>query len=680
MRKKITLAAVMFICVCCLLTGWGSCAVHAESGSAGSAFYGNVKLLKQEDDNYVMQVTVDNKGEDFYGTVQLVFTARSDSVNCAYNVEMTLPAQSTKQFTVTVTGRAVDTAKDQCVLNFLDEKGRLLQTISLKNVFGNTLSGVPVGILSDNYAGLTYMDAGGMDFYIRGNEYPLHLIQLDRDNLRVYLDGLYFLVIDRFNVATLAQEDIEAIQEWVKDGGWLIIGTGAYAEQTLSGFDGDFLQIIPVGIAEPGEDNQILDNVDRYGYYYGYIAAEVDFTQMTFAQLSYADPAVYYNEGSQTNPAIYRTVGDGAVAIYFFALEDGELQKLDDYSIQYIYEEVMRQSGSYSSYNTYSTMESLGQRALAYIDARNTDVDFSLLKLLIFLYVVLVGPILYLILRKCKKREWYWVGVPVLGLLFILGVFIFGQGSRVNETKVYSVTAQQIDSHRADTYFLAYHSGLKPWKMLLADCFEMAGPGWNGYDGKYVQNMGDYFYTVDYDSKGLAIGLKPQENFESGYLYAQGKAQDRGTISGVGIVISDTYGLLSGIVTNETDCDLAYMAVWPERGIFIFEDVKAGETLDLLQAMKDGRCVYQDDAMEDVHDLFYGGLISFYGNSADTRYEGDQMAALLTGLGIAREDMPRSGTYGVVAGLVKDYDRAVVSRCNEISYGCLYTYTEMEAY
>ena len=63
---------------------------------------------------------------------------------------------------------------------------------------------------------------------MKGNSYPLNLIRLDGDSLRGYLEGLYFLVIDQFNVSTLRSEDIRAIQDWVKDGGWLILGTGAY--------------------------------------------------------------------------------------------------------------------------------------------------------------------------------------------------------------------------------------------------------------------------------------------------------------------------------------------------------------------------------------------------------------------------------------------------------------------
>jgi len=676
MRRRITAMTVTFLCALCLLAGWGTCAAYAEE-SMGTALSGSVEMLKQEGSNYVMQVTVENRGQDFYGTVQVVFMSQYGYGNCAYDTEISLPSQGKKQFTINVAERAADTIEGLCSLNFLDEEGRLLKTLSLKNVFGNLVSGIAVGILSDDYAGLTYMDAGGTRLYLRGEDYPLNLIRLDGDNLDVYLDGLYFLVIDRFNVSSLKGEQIQAIQKWVKDGGGLLIGTGAYAEQTLSGFDEDFLEIELLGVSGPGEENALSDNINRYDYYYNYTDAEIDFAQMSIARLDYNLAGNVFE--SPGNPAVYQSIGDGAAAVYLCSLGDKELRKLDQYSVGYLYEELMDQAGGFKSNKRQSEMESVGQRLLAFIDSRNTVVDFSMLKRLIGIYVVLVGPVLYLVLRKCKKSEWYWVGVPALGLLFILGVFLLGQGARVNETRVYSVTAQRADSNRKETYFLAYHSGVKPWEMRLADSYDVAGPGWCGYDGKYFQDTSDYFYKARSDSEGLAVGIKPQENFDNGFLYAGGSAEPKGELSGTRLKENPGIdGGISGSVANGTGCDLAYMAVWLDQELMVFENVRAGESMDLRQAAADGRCVYRNDSVEKVRDLLYGDLISIYGyrGTIGDHYQEDDMGALIIGLGVAMEAIPKGADYAVIVGIVKDYDKAVADKCQETSYGCLYDYAE----
>ncbi len=678
MRRWIITVTAVLLGVLCLFAGGEKGVAYAADEAAENAFSGDVGMLRQDGGNYVMQVTVENRGEDFTGTVQVIFENSSMRGNCAYNTEITLPAQGRKQYTLTVTERAVDTVRGLCALNFLDEEGEVVQSLTLRNVFGNAVQGIPVGVLSDDEYELTYLDAGGEDFNIQGMSYPLKLVELDDGNLQGYLDGLYFLIIDRFNVSSLSEENIQAIQDWVKNGGWLLIGTGAYGEQTLSGFDEDFLDIEVISVSDPPAENLLTVNADRYGYYYYYvIGAEIDFAQMAVAELDYYSQQDCYE--SSENPFVCSIIGDGAAAVFFCSLGEKELQKLEDYMILYIYSEIAYQSDSYHSMGGNSDLEYDGQRALAFIDSRNTNVDFGFLKVLIGIYVVLVGPVLYLILRKCRKKEWYWVGVPALGLIFIGAVFFLGNGARVNETKVYSVTTQRADSNQEDTYFLAYRSGIKPWKVRLEDRYEVAGPGWSGYwyNNRNGSGVNDYYYMVGNDSEGLSVGIKPVENFESAYLYAGGKTQAKGSLSATGLSWENDgsyYGTFRGAVTNSTSFDLDYMAVWADSYIMVFADVKAGETLELQQALKEGRCVYQSPA--DMYgDLLYS-MVSIYSNSVDSGYEQDDMAALFIGLGLADEARPAGQDNAVIAGVIRDYEKAVADKCSETSYGCLYSYAE----
>ncbi len=682
MKHKISARFVLLLCFFLLAAGgWKSVAFAADAGTEEKQFTGSVEMLKQDNSNYVMQVTVENSGEDFSGTVQVIFQ-NSNLENCAYNTEIVLPAQGKKQFTVTVPERAVDTLHGFGALNFLSEKEKTIQSITLKNMFGNTMSSIPVGVLSDNYAGLSYLDAGGMDYTIKDMSYPLKMIELSEENLETYLDGIYFLIIDQFNLSSLGEEKILLIQKWVEDGGWLLIGTGAYAEQTLSGFEEDFLDIDVLSISEAGEENAASENARNYGYYdyyYDNAGNDIDFTRMAIAKLDYDIYSDTYD--SSQNPALCSTVGEGAVSVFFFSFGEEELQKMDGYKILQIYDETMYRSDSYANFGGYSDMEYIGQRLLSHIDSNNTKVNFKWLEVLIGVYVVLVGPILYLILRKCKKSEWYWIGAPVLGLAFIAGVFFFGQGARVNETRAYSVTVQRTDSNRADTYFLAYHSGTKKWDVRLNSSFEAAGPGWNDYGYRYYggggSNLDDYHYFVQSDSEGLSMGLKPQENFESGFFYATGKAESKGNFFCKNIQEFWSGGDMKGIVVNGTGYDLAYMAVWYNSYVMIFSDVKAGEEIDIGQAVLNGRCIYQNDMPDYLDNMMYD-LFDLYGSAAKTTYKQDDMAALLIGLGVAKEAKPSDNHNAVVVGIVKDYEKAVADRCNETSYGCFYSYTEME--
>lgn len=671
MRKQFWKTALALLSVLCLTAG-GKGAVCAKEEGATDVFSGDVAVLKQENNGYVMQVTVENAGEDFTGTVRAVFSG-VDDLNTAYSTELTLPAQGKKQFTIRVTNTAADTTSGICELFFVDEKGEVLQSVWMKNVFGDAITEIPVGVLSDDYASLAFMRANGETVDLYGKSYPLKLTELNDGNLQENLEEVYFLLIDRFDVSSLSRENIEAIQNWVKDGGWLMIGTGEYGEQTLSGFDRDFLDVSVSSVSEPGEENVVSGYASPYGYdYYRYTDDGIDLTDMAIADLRHN--GAFYE--SSENPDIGCAIGDGAVMIFFFSFGDPVLEKVSDYTVAAMYEEITYGNYGYQ-YNDYSEWDYIGRRLLSFLDDMNTDVDFTGLKIMIAVYVVLVGPVLYLVLRRLKKCEWYWVCVPALGVLFILGVYFLGQGARVKDARVYAVTAQRADSNRKDTCFMAYHSGTKPWAVPLDADYEMAGPSsaWGSYYyGSFSQNTDDYYYMVNSDSGGLSVGLKPEENFDTGFFYAEGRAESRGTISCENLRRLER-GKIGGTVTNGTDCDMPYMAVWLQNNIKVFSDVKAGETIDLEEALQNGRCVYEN---EDYYydDLLYD-MVAIYDRQYNRGYEQDEMAALLLGIGIAEDAKPAEAEEAIVIGIVKDYDKISAGGCSETSYGCLYSYAEM---
>lgn len=667
---------LIILCVLCLSVWKGEGAAYAKEDQAAANFSGDVAMLKKEENGYVMQVTVENSGEDFTGVVQVVFSG-ADTVNCAYNTEIALPAEGKKQFTVNITGTVADMTRGICALRFLDADGNVLQSIELKNVFGNMITEVPVGVLSEDFAALAYLEAKGETIDIRDGYYPVELKEMSGDTLKEELNGLVFLVIDRYDVSSLGKENIEAIQNWVKDGGWLMIGTGAYGQETLSGFDKDFLDLKMLSVSEPGEENFLSRNAYPNGYdYYAYTDDGIDFAEMAVADLDSRSNNGEYYESSE-NPSVCVFSGQGAVLVFYCALGDKELQKVSGSTVSSMYREL-----TYDYYghfpDRYSEWDYIMPEALSLIDKINTNVDFTGLKGMILLYAVLVGPVLYLLLRRCKKPEWYWICAPVLGILFIGGVYVLGLGARVNEAKVYSVTAQEADGERTDTYLLAYHSGTKPWEIGLKKEYRTAGPGSRNsyYYGGYHPNTNDYFYVVSQGGDGLSVGVKPEENFDSGFFYAEGSGKSRGSLSGDDLE-SGREGMLSGTVTNGTDCDMSYIAVCFQDTIMVFSDVGAGETIDLQGDLKN-RCVYANTAYS-TDDLLYDMVSVYdYGTRSELGYEQDDMAALLIGLGAADREKPSGPGKGVILGVVRDYDKAAVGKCSEISYGCLYSYLGWE--
>jgi hypothetical protein len=265
----------------------------------------------------------------------------------------------------------------------------------------------------------------------------------------------------------------------------------------------------------------------------------------------------------------------------------------------------------------------------------------------------------------------------VFGVAFIGAVFVFGQNLRVNSTNVYSLSVQKADGTdetAVDTYFNAYHSGTKPWNIRLTDGYAYAGAAFT-YFNTYGTALAasDYHYRVS-SGDGLSVGLKPASNFENGYLLASGKKEGCGTIETKDLVL--TAAQQSGTVVNGTGYDFPYLALVSDSYIVVLSDIKAGETVDLAKEAGSGRVLYSND-MDYWDDIYYSLVGWGYGNTG-VATDQEMAAALYIGATEAKKQVTTGTGKILVAGCVRDFDKAVSSKCKEISYGCLYTIAEQE--
>lgn len=663
MSKRRLLTGILLFCLMGFIVFTGRQPLAAETGN----FDGEVSVLKAEDDIFVVQVQISSRSEDFEGTVRLSFK-NSDSV---FDTRITLPAQGEKQFTLTVPQKDVDQIKGNGELVFLDKEGDELQKISFKNILKGVKNGLRVGVLSDYFNKLTYMDMGGTGYMYLNKAQPVNLVELD-GTIKDSLAGLDFLIIDSYDVGSLDEENRKAIEDWVDQGGAMILGTGARGEETVNAFDPDFLGLKFVSASKPGSENYVSSVAGQdYNRYYNYQNSKIDFTKMAVAEFQAAGtPDASYMD-ADNSPGELCTHGNGSVLVLAFSLCEDEMQKAMTDVCQGIYDE-LAYSSAYNPMNDFGDTFYLRENAFGIIDHANTDVNFSLLEIMIFLYVIIAGPVLYLVLAKIKKREWYWLGVPILAVLFISGVLVFGRDLRVADTRVYSVTSQRVDGKekgKLRTYYNAYHSGVKPWDLKLSDQYTYGGScgtAWDSYSGNGT-------YRIAYGD-GMEIGMMPSSNFENGYLFAAGTGEVQGEIKAEDVSVSTAVQGMSasGSITNNTEYDLPYVMVLTDDGVMYVQNIKKGETVSLDEALKQKRAVIQEATF--VYDMVYN-VRNGLGLSGDEN-DGQLYAALLAG---ACEPMTkREMGQTLVCAVVPDYEKTIADKCTEISFGCLYAIVEQE--
>ena len=681
--------ALLFMCM--LLFGVGT-EVWARDDSIDNLgnFDINAEVLGHDRDSYNVQVTIQNNGPDWEGTVRLMPTnAYFYAADSAYDTEISLPQGSRKQFTMQVgtnysTSYTSSSSQAGALkIYLLDKKDRSVAKRQFDHFFTTDTKYLNLGILSDDYSSLTYLDLGGEELYIDGDMYPIKLKKLEQADLKEGLDELDYLVIDQYNTGSLKKEEIQAISDWNYDGGILVVGTGAYAKEVLAGLE-DYLEIKCKGVYGASEDSeeweesdlQVADLQDVYNRYYD----------------------SYYS-----SMALNTYQGDGAIAVLPFALSDlGKIRfsyyqygytSTGDYvrnllTDAYNYASVRYKTGNYSDNTRYST------RIMKFWGNSSNALNFTLLKLIVFLYVIFVGPILYLILKVAKKKELYWVCVPVTTLCAVGLVFLAGRGFKMVDTTVFSVTLENLAGRgKTTSYLYCYDANHREWDLKLADGYDFVNGYSDGYSYRYYSEEEEdgYYYHVQKKGEDLHFGIRPESSFEDCFFIAQRDTKrdpDLGQIVCQNVQESAVswfntpgqYGQNTddtivgwyqgnagayGQITNETGEDFAYYAVLFDDSVYVYGELRAGESSDLATANP----IYRgSDSYSLTNEFLYDCL-----DDDNRRWDDKQIGQLSAiGMAIAAFDTDQYANKVVVIGVTKSGDKVVDDRCDEAAYKCLY--------
>lgn len=654
--RKLLAILVLGILICGVFIRENPAIICAQEGP----FSIDAQLLSQDFSTFNIQIILSNSGENWDGIARVRIENKYYSLNCAYDTKLSLPQGSTKQFLVKIPKESLDDMGASISISLLDKENNLVASKAFANFFLDGADTLSMGILSDSYTSLTYLDMGGKDLYYGGAELPIKLYELSQDNLVSSLEsGLVFLVIDDYNTGILTDAQRKSIQDWIEAGGMLIVGTGERAEEVLSGLN--FLGITCSKINVPSEHS----DQSQYNY---------EFEKFSMAELE--DVNDQYNINGDIVSFITSHEG-GAIQVVPYALSKLVLQDVETY----VYDLLVRVNSYtkilYDSGDKFLQNEYVIRRIFRTFGNGGNRLNFDVIRVIVVLYVIFVGPILYLILRFLKKRDFYWIAVPITIFVGIFLVYIAGRGFEVVDTRVYSITVEELGTSDQEvvTYMHCYDAGHKEWMLQLAEGYEYCGPLWSEH--YYDKEEDKYHNHIVKEGERISFGLNPDVGFEDAYFKA-GNAERKatGTISfDIKLegsekkdVIANEDFVVSGIkgtVTNETDQDFAYFAVIMYDLLFIYNDLPAGETRELDKAAYISSKNY-DDVVEDyLHD--YMNEVYRDKKKKDT----DLIAAL--GIGVSVANSRQDSDETVVIGVTQDWNKVVDDSCSETSYGCLYS-------
>lgn len=267
----------------------------------------------------------------------------------------------------------------------------------------------------------------------------------------LFMDNFAMIVVSDTETLQLTPAQQENLARWVESGGLLVVGGGRGWQKNQAAVPRSLLPFIPTGTVETSSLSLLTDQVklvNSTGIRFLLTAGNVVPSQGHILLEAAEGPLL-----------ISGSYGRGQVIYSTLNLEDPpfnntlNFENIWSYIIGLNRERLFRTAGQPEHWGFSQLVSSL---ALG-----NADLVFlSPFKLFsgLLLYILLVGPISYFILKRRQKWEWSWFTVPALAIIFTGTIYAAGSSGRQTELTHYQVNIYDI--YQGNQASVVSYSGL----------------------------------------------------------------------------------------------------------------------------------------------------------------------------------------------------------------------------
>ncbi len=413
---------------------------------------------------------------------------------------------------------------------------------------------------------------GGIDLLPNQNQLAPAVIAIDPEDLPERVEawgGLDRIVWQDIDSHRLSPAQLDALRGWVASGGRLIIIGGTAGPSSLSAFPDGLLPYRPTATVDVaassltgllGTTPEGVTDLPALG---GALTAG-----RTLATVG--DRAI----------AAERSYGTGAVAIIGFDpttkwIADG--RAAGELWRRMLPPRTAATSTLGDDSQLVSAVSQLPALALPPIEG---------LIVLLGAYILLVGPINYLVLRRLDRREWAWVTMPVLIVVFAVGAYAFGSVLRgsdviVNEVAVVRGPAGTTDG-AAQVYIGVFSPSRGSYQVQVPGGALLSAPISGDVFGGDTGAALDVLQGDPARIRDLGVSFGSLRTI---------RAETPMSLPLIGSELQVVDGRLKGTITNQSTITLQKPAVVLGATVVLLDDIAAGATATVDAALQSGQAV-----------------------------------------------------------------------------------------
>ncbi len=578
--------------------------------------------------NMRVSANVKNSGNDFNGKLMIVYGTQDGIYeNCMVQKDFyVLNGQMTKvQFCIPV---VTDELKFYAAL--CDEDGDVLVSKHIPVEIDQTSSDVFIGILSEEDYDTASIErslslTGNSQSPASASGKIFKLKKSDISGDKAVLDTLDMIIVDRYDSDTLGLGQIKAIKKWVQSGGTLYIGGGNDAARNLSGFQKNLLHAdiqkgkkVNSDLGLSSDDAVMLNESSDYGMYestYHIILSEI---QVEGAETILRDDSHTLIQSLD--------LSKGKIMVAGFSIFDAQ-KALARYGSSLM----LAISNSFSSYKKNELDRGSDMLDMGYSYAYQNDVlhineedklpNLRLYGVILIVYIVIAGPVLYYILKAKKKRMYLWIAVPFSAIVFSLIIYILGTSTRIQNPYLNYASYISLDDtgskRQMTTMFGVSDSSNSPYSIHVRSAQNIVpiGTGHNTDMGFNEKGDNDFAYGVEYAENSTNLLMKNLHPFEMGQFLLKQEIKNDGDVD---IEVGKYDDELSGKITNTLPYDLEDCILCYNQNFIYIKNIKSGEKISVDKISQDNIYSLQDYNSDDVEAIINSVMEgSLYDNSID---------------------------------------------------------------
>jgi len=407
----------------------------------------------------LINIMVENLGNHFRGDLVVSINDYSHK-NVQVKKSVELPSGTPKQFQIYMPCTSNYYYGRELIVELVDKSGKTIAS-TLEELKQIDYSKSLMLVLSEKKNELNYLSGAQTNLWAGTS---LEVIYPEARYLPrnwIGYRGVDIIVINNFSLSDkLDALQIKALEDWLKAGGNVLVSSNGEPGEF---FDTFLSEALPLELHE----NILLTQMSSLATYTGnLISVEPPGVSLVKGNLKDLSSNVLLEQDGI--PLIVTShFGTGCISFISF---DISREPFKNWDYKLVFWEKVFGEIQFNELIPVGITDDEGQRILFDIPSLKPP-SFKFIGMFLFIYILLVGPVNYWVLRKWDKREFAVFTIPLLVFFFSIGTYIMGYSSKGGSVRLSQVSIIKLNGENSwgESFVSLFSPGKTDYKMEFRD-------------------------------------------------------------------------------------------------------------------------------------------------------------------------------------------------------------------